>query len=180
MAQFSRGIIRGTKIDDIRVHAVVGHGQKTVLLRRGGVNDFPARHDIAVYVHGIHGVGHQHGIVPIENFQKIAAIGLGAVGNENVFRRHFDAVAGIIRPNILAQKIVALIGAVPLKGVLDAHFRRGFVHRRDHRGRKRKRHVPDAQFDHLFFGMRGDVLRRLLRHRRKQVTLLQIEIIFVA
>ena len=58
------GVVGGAQVDDVRLYALVGQGQKAVLLVGVHVGDVPAGDDVGIHIHRVHRVGHQHGVVP--------------------------------------------------------------------------------------------------------------------
>ena len=166
----ARRVVWRTDIDDVRVRLFVGHGQKAVFRSRVRKDDPAPSHDVRVHIHGIDGVGHEHGIVRIEYVEDIPNVALRAVGNENFVLLERYPARCVIAANRLFQEGIALFGAVAAESFLFAHFARRLSHRRNDCGRERLRHVADAHAQNFFIGVRLRIGSHLFCDGGKQVT----------
>ena len=114
-----------------------------------------AGHGVGVDIHGIHRVAHGHHVVNVQDVADVAAVGLCAVGDEDLVVGDADAERmEIALDDGGAQEIVALLRAIAVEGLGLGHVLDGGVHRLDDCRGQRARDVADAHLDELRLGMR--------------------------
>ena len=167
------GVVGRAEVDNIRFPAGIGQRQKAVFLVGIDILDLPAGDDIGIHIHGIHRVGHQHGVVHIEQIHNIAYVALGAIAHEHFRRVHIHPEIFIISGDGFPQKgITVAVGGVAVECLFMGLFLSGFVHGFDHRRRQRHGHVADTHFDDAVLRMFLRISRDLLGDGHKQVALL--------
>ncbi len=116
------GVVGAADIDDVSLHAVVGHPEEAVLLTGAAVDDLAAIGHVVVHIGGVDGVRHQDGVVHVEQAQHIGQVALGTVGDEDLVLSQLGAAACVVALNGLLQERVALLGAVAVEAFLGAHL----------------------------------------------------------
>ena len=147
------------------VHIMAGQGRhETVLPHAGQIFDLgpeavliltcPARHDVAVHIDGIDGIGHRHPGLGGQQFLQGGGVGLGAVGDIDLVHAQCHA-PGLVEmlADGCAQKLIALLRTVALKALGGAHLQGGVRQGAGHDPGQRTGHVPNAQADDLPSGM---------------------------
>ena len=137
-------VIGRAKIDDVRLDAFIGHGEKVVFLIGSRINDAPACHDVRVHIDRIDRVGDKHRVVLRENIGQVAAVGFCAVGHKDLIGGDLYAKALIIPGDRLADKIIALVFGIALEGILVFQVLAALLHGFHHDRRKRQGNVADA------------------------------------
>ena len=139
-----------------------------------------SRHDIGVQVNGINGIRDGYYVIDAKDLLNIAAVTFGTVADEDFIPFHPESAARIIMFNDgVDEKIVALFRAVAAEALLASHFGHGFFHGGHGSGRKRQRHVTDAEANDLCLGMGVFECGNAAGDLSKQVIARQLEIIFV-
>ena len=160
------GVVRAAQVDDVR--AALGQRRAKAVLGGGGhVHDVrpalggfvvvacAAGHGVGIHVHGIHRVAHGYHVVDVQDVADVAAVGLCAVGDEDLVIGDVDAERmEIALGDGGAQEIVTLLGAVAVEGLGLRHVLDGGVHGLDDGRDERTRDVADAHLDELRLGMR--------------------------
>ena len=165
------GVGRAADINDIRLLALVGHGQETVFLPGLGVDHPAAVRNVVIHIGGVDGVRHQDGIVLAEQAQNIGQVALGAVADEDLIAGNLYTPLGVIVPDGVLQERIALLGAVAVEALGSTHLVHRLVQRLDHRLCQGQGHIANAQPDDLPLGMGGGKLAHLLVHRAEQIAL---------
>ena len=148
----ARGIVRRADIDDVRLDALFGQGQKAVFGQRFRVHYLIPRDEVRVHIGGIDGIGDKRRYAAREYVQKVAKVAFGAVGDEDLVFIERRTLSRIIPRDRLAQEIIALLWSVAAETALCPHLIRRAFERAHDRLRQRQRHVADAERDDLFFG----------------------------
>ena len=147
------GVVGAADVDDVSLHAVIGHPQEAVLLTGAAVDDLAAVGDIVVHIGGVHGVRNQNGVIHIKQAQHVGQVALGTVGDKDLVLSQLGAAACVVALNGLLQEGIALLGAVAVEAFLGAHLSGGILHGGDHALCQRLGHIADAQADDLLFGV---------------------------
>ena len=114
-----------------------------------------AGHGVGVHVDRIDRIAHGHDVVHGEDIADVAAVALGAVGDEDLVRGDGDVPRGeIVLGDGVAQKGVALLGAVAVEGLGSGEVVYGGVHGGDDGRGERAGDVADAHLDEARFGVR--------------------------
>ena len=175
------GVVRAAQVDDVDL--ALGQRRAEAVFSGGGhVGDVrpalgglvvvarAAGHGVGVNVHGVHRVAHGHHVVDVEDVADVAAVGLGAVGDEDLVVGDVDAaVVEVALGDGGAQEVVALLGAVAVERLSLRHVLDGGVHGLNDGRRKRARHVTDAHLDELGLGVRLGVRGGAARDFGEQV-----------
>ena len=151
------GIVGKTEVDQVRRlrgrrgHVAVGGRGieiKDALVAAVAVVAGAAGHDVGVEIDRIDGIGNGDAGVGGEDFLNVAAVALGAVGDEDLVRFDLAAARLVVVPGDgLAQEGVALVGTVALEGLALGHLVGGGVERGDAHRRQRLGDVTDAEAD---------------------------------
>ena len=175
------GVVGAAQVDDVG-NLVGERGDEIVFGRGGHVDDVrpalgflvvfarTAGHGVGVNIHGVHRVAYGYLVVDGKDVADVAAVALGAVGNEDLVV--FDIYAAgteVVFGNGGAQEVVALLGAVAVEVLERSHVVHGGMHGIDNRRRQRAGYVADAHLDHLRLGMRRGVLGGTAGNLGKQV-----------
>ena len=173
------GIVGAANVDDIGVHRGVGHGQEVILPAGGGIDHLAAVGDVVIHIGGVDGVGHQDGVVRIEQAQDVGQVALGAVADKDLAGLQLDAPARIIALDGLAQEIVALLGAVAVEAFGGAHLLDGGGHGLHHAFGQGTGDIPDAHADDVAAGMGLLVLGHPAVDLHKEIAFLQFAVMMV-
>ena len=168
----ARGVVRAAQVDDVRtalgkrraeaVFSGGGHvGDVRPALGFGIVVARAARHRVGVDVDGVYRVANGDDVVDIKDVADVAAVRLGAIGDEDLVVGDVDpACVEVLLRDDRSQEIVALLRAVAMEGLGASHVVDGGVHRLDDGRCERARHVADAHLDELRLGVRLGICGR--------------------
>ena len=139
------------------------------------VLDLPAGDNVGVHIHRVHRVGHQHGVVHVEQIHNVAHVALGAVAHKHLRGVHVHAEVLVVVGNGLPQEGVAVaVRGVAVEGLLVGLLLGGVVHGLDDRRGQGHGHVANAHLDDLVVRVLLGVGGHLFGNGDKQVALLQI------
>ena len=140
-----------------------------------------AGHDVGININRIHGVGDgKLEALGGEDFLDVAAVALGAVGDEDFVGVDLRAAGGIIvGGDQIAEERVALLGAVALEGGAVGHFFGATLERINANLRQGLGDIADAKADDGFIGVGLSVGRHALGDVGEQIGRLQFQVIFV-
>jgi len=173
------GVVGAADVDDVSLHAVIGHPQEAVLLAGAAVNDLAAVGHVVVHIGGVNGVRHQNGVVHIKQAQHIGQVALGTIGDKDLVLSQLGAAACVVALNGLLQERIALLGAVAVEALLGAHLSGGILHGGDHALCQRLGHIADAQTDDLLFGVCFLIGGHLVGNVHEQVACLQLAVMVI-
>ncbi len=162
-------VVRRAEVDEVGVHALVGHGAEAVLLVGGSIDDLAAGHDVRVDIDGIHRVGDEDDVVLREDVLQVRAVGLGTVGDEDLVRADVHAEALIIIGNGLPDEVVAFVVRIALEALFVGQVFGAFLEGVRGGLAERERHIADAHADDGLVGVRGDVLIRFSGDVREEI-----------
>lgn len=162
------GVVGGAEVDD--VHLAFGQGRDEIIFCGGGhiidvapttglgvVLTGTAAHGVGVQIDGVDGVAQRNFIIHIEQVADIAAVALGAIGDEDLIGLDIHTARGeIMGGNGFPQEIIALVPAIAAERLRCAHLVNGFVHSLDDCGGQGAGDVADAQLDELGVRMCGE------------------------
>ena len=153
----------------------VRHGQEVIFGVGGQIQNFAPCHHVIVHIHGVDGVGNQHGIVLAEQVQQVAQVAFGAVRNKNFRQIQRHAVVGVVIADRLAQEAVALLaGDVAVEGFFMCLLLDSVVHSPRHRGRQRQGDIADAQTDDVGVRVRLLVIGDLMGNGAEKIAFVQL------
>src|SRR2546430_5355764 len=116
----------------------------------------PPGHDVAVDVHGIHGVHDGDDTVGSEDLLDVGAVALAAIADEDLVGADRDAPLAVVAcGDQLGEEVVAGLRAVAPEGLRAGHLVHGGVERADDGGREWLSDVADPEPDDLGGGLRG-------------------------
>ena len=155
------GIVGEAQVD--QVHLLLRDGGGEAVVRHAGHIDQvgppaccrvvvpgPARHGVGVHIDGVHRVAHRHHVVHTEDVPDVAAVALGAVGDEDLIGGDVHTPGPVVvLGNGLPQEVVALLRAVAVEPLGGGHLVHRPVHGGGDGGGQRPGHVADAQPDQL-------------------------------
>ena len=165
---------------------LLGQGRNEMVLCRHGkegdacplaVKELPgaSRHDVAIDIDRIDGVGDAHAALGGEDVPDVAAVALGSVTDEDLVELKLHAPGGVVVvEDGLTQEIVTLLGAIATEGVAVGHLINGLVHGLDAGLGEGLRHITYAQTDDVLpraFGFEG---LDLLGNVGKEIAALQL------
>ena len=151
------GVVGEAEIDDISLEAI-RRGNESVL---GGTFEIDetfiasidvcactAGHDVRIYVHGINRIGDCDFDILTEKLLNVAAVALGAVGNEDLVGGNIDsAILEVGLGDGFTEESVALFRAVAVERLALGDIVDRLVHRFDDGGRKGFRDISDSETD---------------------------------
>ena len=140
-------VVRGAKIDDVRVNRRIRQGQEAVRLVCIHEEDLAARHGVGVHIHRVNRIGDQHGVVHAEQIQDVAEVALCAVRDEDFIRIELCPAGGVVFLDSVLEEIVALLRAIAAEGFLYAHLAERLLHGINDSRSQRQCDVADAQAD---------------------------------
>ena len=173
------GVVGAADVDDVSLHAVVGHPEEAVLLTGAAVDDLAAVGNIVVHIGGVDGVRNEDGVVHVKEAQQIGEVALCAVGDEDLIFRQLGAAACVVALNGLLEEGVALLGAVAVEALFGAHLGDGVVHGVHDALGQRLGHVADAQTDDLLLGVGLLIGGDLVGDVHEEVAGLQLVVVLV-
>ena len=147
----SRGIIGRAEVNDIALKFLIRHGQESVFLAGGHIDDISSVHHVGIHIDRIDRVGYQHRIIGAEDIQDIAAVGLCAVGDKDLIIFKTYAEPRIVLPQGILQELIPLLRAVAVEGLRLSLLFGSLHHGGNHAFCQRSRHIPDAHPDHVGF-----------------------------
>ena len=137
-------------------------------------------HGVGVDVDGVDRIAYGDAVVDGEDVADVAAVALGAVGDEDLVDGDVHAARReVMLDDGLAQEIVALLGAVAVEGLCMREVVDGGVHGLDDGGCERARHISDAHLDELDVGMGRGKVGRTMGYLAKQVATGEFLVILV-
>ena len=184
------GVVREAEVDqihrftgDLGGEAVVGTDRQ---ITQTGVAALvaglagAASHHIAVHVHRIDRVGHGDAIALSKDVEDVAAVALGAVGDEDLIGADLTAAGlEIMRGDRLSQPGVTLLRAIAVEAFGRSHRIDGELHGIAARLRQRFGHVADAESDQGGVGVGSAEGLHPSADFREQVTSFEFEVIAV-
>ena len=173
------GIVGATDVDDVSLHAVVGHPEEAVLLTGAAIDDLAAIGDVVVHIGGVDGVRHEDGVVHVEQAQHIGKVALCTVGDEDLVLVQLGAAACVVALNGLLEEGVALLGAVAVEAFLGTHLGDGVMHGVHDALGQRLGHIADAQTDDLLLRVCLLIGGDFVGNVHKEVAGLQLIVMFV-
>ena len=186
----SGGVVGEAEIDqihrfagDLRGEAVVGAdrqiAQTGVAAKVAGITG-AARHHVAVHIHRIDRVRHRHAVAFPEDVEDVAAVALGAVGDENLIGADVASPRlEILLGNRLAQPGIALLRAITMESFGRPHLIDGALHRLTAGQGQRFGDITDSESDQGGVGVGGTEGLDATSDFREQVARLELEVIAV-
>ena len=168
------GVVGGAQVDDVRLLVRVRQGEEPVLLSGVQVDDGPAVQQVGVHVHGVHRVGDEDGVLPVEEVQNVPQVAFGPLPHKDLCGVQVHPKILVVPGDGLPQKGVAVaVGGIAVEGLFPGLLLRRFVQRFDHRRGQGQGHVPNAHFYDLRLRVLPLVGRHLFRDGDEQVALPQ-------
>ena len=186
----TRGVVRAAKVNQlhrflgqIRLEIVIGGRSQVGYLRKMSVtlqHASTASHHVGVQIDRVNRVRNRNLYIFRKKLLDICHIALGTVAHEDIVRVHFDAAGGVFATNNrLANKIVALLGAVTAESSLFGHFVHGLVHGLDDFRDQGRGHVANTQSNDVCIGLFRLIFRDFLGDRREKVAARQQVVVSV-
>ena len=100
----TRGVVRGAQVHNIRFDRRIGQGRKTVIGRRGEMQNAVAGNDIRVYISGVGWLKNKCGYAAREDVQQVGQIVLCAARHENLALLKRNAALLVIILHRLTEK----------------------------------------------------------------------------
>src|SRR5690606_30946941 len=184
------GVVGEAEVDQVRGgrgdggHVAVGGGGIEVADAGAAaveVGAGAAGHDVGIDIDRIHGVGDgESQAFGGEDFLDVAAVALGAVGDEDFVGGDRAAAGGeIVLGNGFAQEGVALLGAIALEGGAVGHLVHAGVEGLDAGLRQGLGDVADAEADDRLVGIGGGEGVHALGDVGKEVAGLELQVVLV-
>ena len=183
-------VVRAAKVDQlhrflgqIRLEIVFGSRSKVGYLRKMSVtlqHTGTASHHVRVQIDRVNRVRNRNLYIFCKKFLDVCDIALGTIAHEDIVWVHFDAAGGVFATNDrLANKIVALLGAVTAESSLFGHFIHSLVHGLDNFRDQGCGHIADTQSDNVGIGLFRLIFLDFLGDSREKVAAWQQVIVRV-
>ena len=184
------GVIGEAEVDQVhraggqRCREVVGGadrqvGKTAVLACPIGVAGV-ARHHVAVYINRINRIGYGNAVVGAEDVEDVAAVALGAIGDEDLLGTDVTAAGlEIVLSNRLPQPQVTLLRAVAMEALAVAQLVYGRLHGIAAGFWQWFGHIADAQANQRRIGVGFTEKLHPPGDFREEITSLELEVIAV-